>query len=139
MKKIVVYKGGTEQDLLLCTAPSALVKGKRYEVISQKFFDEGNAYELKNVEGYFDVKWFDDENEILMKKDKPVYFAKAVIYGDISNFLYTRFYLKKLVKEKYKMILTKPIRSVDHIYGCVYKLDTEDAVYITYVIERTVG
>ena len=138
MKKIVVYKGGTKQDLLLCTAPSALVKGKRYEVISQKFFDEGNAYELKNVEGYFDVKWFYDENEILMKKDKPVYFAKAVVYGDISNFIGRMFRLNKLVKEKYKMITTEPIINIEHVYSSIYKIETENEVYITYVAERTV-
>jgi len=139
MKKYVVYNGGTETKIPACTNPSILVKGKRYEVLIQTLEAENNTYTLKNIEGYFDVKWFDDENAVTVVKNKPVYFAKAVVYGDISNFLYSMLRLKKLVKEKYKMITTNPIISIVHVYSSIYKLETKDEVYITDVLERTVG
>ena len=98
-----------------------------------------NAYTLKDIKGEFDAKWFDDENESTVAQNKPVNFSKAVVYKNISSFIGSRLNLMKLVKGKDQMIITEPIISIEHVYGCVYKIEDEDAVYITYVVERTVG
>ena len=134
MKKYVVYnEKGNERKELAIFKP-----GMRYEVESISFSEGCMYYTLKGFEGLFSEEYFEDENEINFKKNKPVYFAKAVAYYDMSSYIGSRFSLMKLVKEKFRMTVTTPIISVEYIYGNVYKIETEDVVYITAIAERTV-
>jgi len=138
MKKFVVYNGGTESNLLVCTTPSVLEKGKRYEVVGQTYYAEDNAYTLKHIGGYFDAKWF-DECETVKEKSKSSYLAKVNIYSnDMSSYVGVRMKIDYLDGNEVKTKMTTPVESISSIYDSIYRIETEDSVYITEVNKRTV-
>lgn len=59
MAKIVIYNGGTE-SYYSCTDPTDLVRGKKYEVISENNRGWQTDYILKGVTGHFNSCWFDE-------------------------------------------------------------------------------
>lgn len=132
--KEVIYNGGTG-SFCGCTEPTELVAGKRYKVVGENVGGWQTDLQLSGVEGEFNSIWF---NEV---EPKQVFFAKATEYHEPNWYIGKQITIDKLHKEDvwFETVITSPVISVEHVYGSVYKIETENTVYITEVKTRTVG
>lgn len=140
MGRFVIYngKGVNEPNI------SLLEKGKRYEVESETLDFKYNVLRLKGLPGEFNTYLFDDCGEGIFlgtKVMKPVHLAKITIYrDDFESCVGMPLRLRKLEKgEMFVDTVTTPIKKVEHIYSNIYKVETENTVYIVEVNKRTVG
>jgi len=138
MSRFVMYngKGGVEPSA------SKLEKGKRYEVVSITL-ENTKIVTLKGVEGTFNYNWFDDCDEGVVldtKVMKPAYLARLTTYRkNFESCVGTCLILKKANKRgNFKETTTSPIKKIENIYGNIYKVETENSIYITEVNIRAV-
>lgn len=128
MVKIVRYNGGTE-SYYGCTEPTELVKGKHYEVVHEKVRSWQTDYVLKGIKGCFNSCWFDK-----ISVEKPAFMAIAheipkvgerckcskldVVNGSLNIFPWS----------------TSPVREILVIENNIYKVKTNNSIYIIEVI-----
>lgn len=131
MAKIVCYNGRNE-SYYSCTAPTDLICGKKYEVISET--DRGGCqtdYKLKGVKGFFNSCWFDEvSNErifIALTFTIPVVGERCKCYkidfmnnGRNGQFKLTRRY-------------TSDVEEVIDMGNNIYQVTTRNSLYIMQV------
>lgn len=128
MGKFVIYNGGTEA-FYHTSNPSVLVKGDRYEVVEEIQSSFYTNYTLKGIQGEFNSVWFDEV------KEKKVYLAKTLVYtADIKSLIGRRLHVRRVKDDDtVESVTTALIVNIEHVYGDIYKLETENTVYVTEV------
>lgn len=128
MAKIVRYNGGTE-SYYGCTEPTALVVGRKYEVIAEKDRKWQTDYELEGVTGYFNSVWF---NEV-SSNEKAIYIAIAHEIPQVGR----RCQCCKLefVDGHPKLVgwMTTPVKEVSYMGNNIYNVVTCNSTYIVKV------
>lgn len=140
MGSYVIYNGKGKN----LANTECLVEGRRYEVEFETLYRECNTVKLRGIPFEFDVSLFDDEGKGVVldtKVMKPAYLAKANIYqNDIYSYIGHMMVIKKLdEKNKFNSITTSGVEKIEQIYGNIYKIETQNSVYITEINRRTVG
>lgn len=128
MAKIVRYNGGTE-SYYGCTEPTALVVGRKYEVIAEKDRKWQTDYELEGVTGYFNSVWF---NEV-SSNEEAIYIAIAHEIPQVGR----RCQCSKLefVDGHPKLVgwMTSTVKEVSYMGNNIYNVVTCNSTYIVKV------
>lgn len=126
MRSIVRYNGGTE-SYYGCSAPTDLVIGKEYEVISQNDRGYQTDYTLRGVTGYFNSCWFD---KVTSKKTFMAFANRVPTIGQ-------RFDCNRLeIINNYIVpinCITSTVKAVMDVGDNFYKVVTENSIYIVEV------
>ncbi len=126
MGNIVRYNGGTE-SYYGCSAPTDLVVGKEYEVISQNDCGWQTNYTLKGVTGHFNSCWFD---KVTFKKNFMAFANRVPTIGQ-------RFDCNRLEPINNYMVptscVTSTVKEVMDIGDNFYKVVTANSIYIVKV------
>ncbi len=124
MPKKVIYNGGT-QGYWCCSDSSALIIGKVYELKEVYEADFYTYYVLKGVAGRFNSTWFDDL--------KP-YFAYANVLPKVgARFSCSRVKVNDEGNLVVSNINTSMVEKVDVLEDGIYKVTTQNSVYIVQV------
>jgi len=128
-KKIVRYNGGTESSHI-CTKPTKLVIGQKYEVLSERVGEHVTIYTLNGVRGFFNAAWFDEvskpelpEAVLALSNEMPV----------IGNYLECSKIEQIEGKYQLRKCRTDMISGVKQLGSNVYHVTTERCVYIVLV------
>lgn len=119
MRKFVKYVGKTTRSL---------VKGKCYLV---KEFDlHNNIYTLETVEGVFPRYMFEEVSERYVQQ-KSTYIAFSKTMPKIGDELF----LVRIEKGNIQPVRTSAILDISYVEGDIYRIETENSVYLTEIKE----
>lgn len=124
-KKFVMYNGETAR-YYPCTDPIQLVKGKVYEVVSEKVSAFHTEYKLEGISGEFNSCWFNDIDEYF-----PTYFAyayKEPVVGEVFSDFFR--YIDNNIQPVKK---TSPVQYVEKVAKDVYKMYTAHTIYFVQI------
>lgn len=119
MGNFVKYKGKTNRFL---------INGKCYEVESFDYVT--NEYSLKNVEGKY-LNCFFEEIPSRFVQQKPTYIAFTKEMTKIGK----ESFVIRINKGKIEPVTTSEIKDISYLGGDIYRLETENSVYITEITE----
>ena len=117
MKQYVKYIGKTNR---------ILIKGKCYQI---KEFDLSNKiYRLEGIDGIFPSYMFEEVAQRYLQQ-KPTYIAFAKSMPKIGD----KIFLVRIVDGKIDPVTISPVEDIEYIGGYIYKLETENSVYLTEI------
>ncbi len=130
MAKIVCYNGGTE-SFYICTRPTDLVRGKKYEVVSEDDLGWQTDYTLKGVKGHFNSCWFDEVSDEVSSRKTFMAIAHTVpMVGKRCDC-----YKIEFVNGQPELIglLTSTVKEIMDMGNNIYQVTTCNSVYIVQV------
>ncbi len=125
MAKIVRYNGGKE-SYYSCSDPANLVWGKDYEVVHERKRAFQTDYILKGVTGTFNSCWFNEITSTFMAISKSVPVVGKRCACARLELIDNQINLNEC--------LTSQVKEVQNIGNNIYKVTTNNTVYVVQVI-----
>lgn len=127
MAKYVRYNGETS-SFRGSSNPNLLVVGKVYEVLQKKDLSFQTNYSLRGVKGEFNSVWFDDiEIPVVMALSNEPPKLKESMKGILCISRDDKLYIK--TKQ------TTPVQCIEKIEKSVFKVFTQNTIYIVQVTD----